>query len=227
MENRRPKDMPGNENPGKRVHKGSVSRRTVLRGVGLVVGSRWVGPVPAPAGEAAPAQTPDGPAVLSTAEYRTLEAFANRLIPSDANGPGAREAMAARFIDRALLGALADARPAYAEGLAGLDRYARSSGGAGFADLSEADQDALLAAIQNGESPDVGPGFFNTVRSHTIQGTFSDPFYGGNANFVGWDMIGYPGVRTAVPAEYQQTGVEHPPNHLSVYESPMFEPGED
>ena len=29
-----------------------------------------------------------------------------------------------------------------------------------------------------------------------MQGTFGDPYYGGNANFVGWDLIGYPGVRT-------------------------------
>ena len=34
------------------------------------------------------------------------------------------------------------------------------------------------------------------VRTHTLQGTFGDPYYGGNANFVGWDLIGYPGVRT-------------------------------
>ena len=42
------------------------------------------------------------------------------------------------------------------------------------------------------------------VRSHVIQGTFSDPFYGGNMNFVGWDLIGYPGVRTAVTENDQR-----------------------
>ena len=31
------------------------------------------------------------------------------------------------------------------------------------------------------------------VRTHTLQGTFGDPYYGGNANFVGWDLIGFPG----------------------------------
>jgi hypothetical protein len=44
-------------------------------------------------------------------------------------------------------------------------------------------------------------GFFNLIRTHTIQGTFSDPFYGGNANFVGWDLIGYPGARTTCRCE--------------------------
>ena len=43
--------------------------------------------------------------------------------------------------------------------------------------------------------------FFALVRTHTLQGTFSDPYYGGNVNFVGWDMVGYPGVRVAVTAD--------------------------
>ena len=44
--------------------------------------------------------------------------------------------------------------------------------------------------------------FFTLVRGHVMQGTFGDPVYGGNEGFVGWDLIGYPGVRTVVtPAE--------------------------
>ena len=37
-----------------------------------------------------------------------------------------------------------------------------------------------------------------------MQGTFGDPYYGGNANFVGWDLLGYPGIRTMVSAAEQQ-----------------------
>src|SRR5579871_2278857 len=44
---------------------------------------------------------------LTAAEADILEAFCARLIPTDANGPGAREARAAHYIDRALGGALA------------------------------------------------------------------------------------------------------------------------
>ena len=64
--------------------------------------------------------------------------------------------------------------------------------------------------------------FFAMVRSHTLQGTFGDPFYGGNANFVGWDLIGYPGVRTNVSAEEQRLGAKLAANHRSAYENPMF-----
>ena len=56
--------------------------------------------------------------------------------------------------------------------------------------------------------------FFTLVRTHTIQGTFGDPYYGGNANFVGWDLIGYPGVRLAVTADEQRLKTRAKPEHV-------------
>ena len=51
--------------------------------------------------------------------------------------------------------------------------------------------------------------FFNMVRTHTLQGTFGDPYYGGNANFVGWDLIGYPGIRSErAPSADQALGAK-------------------
>ena len=64
--------------------------------------------------------------------------------------------------------------------------------------------------------------FFALVRAHTLQGTLCDPFYGGNANFVGWDLIGYPGVRTLVTPDEQRLGADVPANHKSAYDSEMF-----
>ena len=60
------------------------------------------------------------------------------------------------------------------------------------------------------------------MLSHTVQGTFCDPFYGGNDNFVGWDMLGYPGVRTVVTADEQKMGITLKPNHKSAYDYAMF-----
>ena len=51
--------------------------------------------------------------------------------------------------------------------------------------------------------------FFAMMLNHTHQGTFGDPYYGGNANFVGWDLIQYPGVRTMVTAADQQALEKH------------------
>jgi hypothetical protein len=51
---------------------------------------------------------------------------------------------------------------------------------------------------------------------------FGDPYYGGNANFAGWDLIGYPGVRTNVTADDQRLGAKVAPNHRSAYDYDMF-----
>src|SRR5689334_22359828 len=66
----------------------------------------------------------ESPPTLTAGETATLEAIVARLIPSDANGPGALEAGAARYIDRALGDAFASLREVYAAGLAALNAYA-------------------------------------------------------------------------------------------------------
>jgi gluconate 2-dehydrogenase gamma chain len=149
---------------------------------------------------------------LTAAEADILEAVVARLIPTDANGPGATEARAARYIDRALGGALASSRQAYSAGLAALDRHARSSRGKAFTELPPADQDALLVEVENGTATGFTgnpAAFFSMVLNHTQQGTFGDPYYGGNASFVGWDLIAYPGIRTMVNAADQQQLEQH------------------
>lgn len=162
---------------------------------------------------------------LTAAEGETLEAITARLIPSDDLGPGAVEARAARYIDRALGGALASSLPAYREGLAAVDRFAERAAGGRFAEIPADAQDGVLRAIEHGSAtgfPGSSAGFFALVRSHTIQGTFSDPAYGGNEGFVGWELIGYPGVRTAVTPELQRMDVAPRARHLSAYDYPAF-----
>ena len=164
---------------------------------------------------------------LTAEEADLLDAVVARLIPADANGPGAREAHAAHYIDRALGGALAASRPAYASGLAALDRYSRSSRGKPFTELAPIDQDSVLIDVETGAATGFAGGaaaFFALVLTHTHQGTFGDPYYGGNANFVGWDLIGYPGIRTMVTAADQQKleRNELKPNHKSAYDYESF-----
>jgi gluconate 2-dehydrogenase gamma chain len=186
-------------------------------------------PSTSPAQSPAPAQSAIGRGQvlesLTAAEAEALEAITARLIPSDANGPGALEAQAMRYIDRALGGALASSHDAYRSGLAAVDAYARMLKGSSFATLSAADQDAVLRDMEgnvaSGFVPDAST-FFNLVRAHTIQGTFCDPYYGGNADFVGWDLIGYPGVRLAVSANEQRLDPGLTPTHRSAYEYAMF-----
>jgi len=164
---------------------------------------------------------------LTASEADLLEAIVARLIPTDANGPGATEARAAHYIDRALGGALASSRQAYTSGLAALDRYARSSRGKAFTELSTTDQDSVLIDVETGAATGFtgsSAAFFALVLNHTHQGTFGDPYYGGNANFIGWDLIGYPGIRTMVTAADQKSLEGHTlkANHKSAYDYESF-----
>jgi len=164
---------------------------------------------------------------LTATEADLLDAIAARLIPTDATGPGATEARAVHYIDRALGGALASSRQAYTAGLAALDRYSRSSRGKPFTELSATDQDAVLIDVETGAATGFtgsSAAFFALVLTHTQQGTFGDPYYGGNANFVGWDLIKYPGIRTMVSAAEQQQLEKHAlkPNHKSAYDYEPF-----
>jgi gluconate 2-dehydrogenase gamma chain len=165
---------------------------------------------------------------LNATESEILKAIVARIMPADENSPGSLEARADRYIDRALGGALASMRPLYAAGLAEVDAYAKSSKGASFAKLSPSDQDAVLADMQDNRAAGFTgqpSEFFALLRTHTIQGTFADPFYGGNANFVGWDLIGYPGARVVVSADVQRMDTKTTPNHKSAYEYGMFAKG--
>jgi gluconate 2-dehydrogenase gamma chain len=56
----------------------------------------------------------------------------------------------------------------------------------------------VLTAFESTSRP-----FFNRVRQLTLEGMFSDPFYGGNRDYRGWDLIRYPGPRLAVSAKEQ------------------------
>jgi gluconate 2-dehydrogenase gamma chain len=164
---------------------------------------------------------------LTATEADLLDAIVARLIPTDANGPGATEARAAHYIDRALGGALSSSRQAYTSGLAALDRYTRSSRGKPFTELSATDQDSVLIDVETGAATgftERSSVFFALVLNHTQQGTFGDPYYGGNANFVGWDLVGYPGIRTMVSAVDQQRleKKDLKPNHKSAYDYETF-----
>jgi gluconate 2-dehydrogenase gamma chain len=208
-----------------------LSRRELLKQVGVIAGVAAGVPraVRAQARAQALAAVGNTYITLTAAEAETLRAIVARIIPADENGPGALEARADRFIDRALAGALKNQRAAYRAGLAATDTYAQILKGAPFGKLPATDQDAVLSDLQANRATafEGGSGpFFNLVRTHTIQGTFSDPFYGGNDNFIGWDLIGYPGSRIAVGANLQRMDAKPAPSRKSAYDYGMFNKGE-
>lgn len=199
-------------------------RRRLLKGsAALAIGASSL-PVPL---RGLAAQTPPGaapvgspvsvaeyvPSALRTDEYAILKAAVDRLIPSDELGPGAAEIGVQVYIDRALGDRKAASLPAYQAGLKALDVAA---GSGGFVALSPVQQDELLKMTEAGKLPGGPEGFFAMLLQDTREGMFCDPIHGGNANFAGWDLMGYPGIKLVWSAQDQQINATPTPEHVSV-----------
>ncbi|MGH2549094.1 MAG: gluconate 2-dehydrogenase subunit 3 family protein, partial [Thermomicrobiales bacterium] len=104
---------------------------------------------PVPAVQATPVDLSTYVAVnLTGAEFTTLKAALDRIIPSDDLGPGANEMGVFVYIDRALGGRVAATLPTYQKGLAALDTAA---GAGGFSAIDADQQDAILTSAEIGE----------------------------------------------------------------------------
>ena len=231
-----------------------------------------------------PRSAPYSPRFFSDAQFATLEALCDRILPPDSD-PGAKDLGAARYIEQLLSafdgsevpflyaggptsdrnpypdpllgtpsatyppvnafatpipltsvqelywraelyggagaglpahveqqwgGTLRGLRDIYVEGLAIVDQVSIAQRGAPFTSLSTADQDAVLAAL---DQPHVFPAdpvrkatFLDHAIRHTIEGCFAAPEYGGNAGGAGWRMIGLEGDSQPLGyAIYQET----------------------
>src|SRR5690349_601212 len=142
---------------GPRMNDGGGQQRLsrgllIKRGGAMAVATAVGVPAALPAEVEAANLAADQLKALSAAEAATLEAVLERLIPSDATGPGAKEANVLRYIDWALAGELGAYKDAYLAGLAALDAYSQASQGAPFANLSPAQQDAVLTAMEAGKA---------------------------------------------------------------------------
>lgn len=172
-----------------------MNRRAWLRAA-VTAGTAWairdiaeVDEALAWAAEQATGRTPaarDAFKVLTPAQAAAFEAITARILPSVDGRPGAREAGAVYFIDRALSSFAAAEKKTYTDGLANLNQRAvrKAPGASGFVSLTPAQQDELLHDIE--QTP-----FFQAVRFATIVGTFALPSYGGNKDYIGWHVIGF------------------------------------
>jgi gluconate 2-dehydrogenase gamma chain len=138
-------------------------------------------------------------AFFNDADAGTVAAFAERLMPGAPNMPGARDADVLNYIDLALAGAYADQQDYYRRGLAQLNDYCQATYKQSFAQLDAAKQDAVITALEEGKATGftypTAQAFFNTMRTHTMEGMFADPVYGGNKDFAGWRLVGFPGAQ--------------------------------
>lgn len=134
-------------------------------------------------------------------EARVVSAACERIFPSDAAGPGAKEAGVVIYIDRQLAGPYGRDKYRYTKGpwVASVpehgyqakenprETYRAGIRGLGnFLELTAEQQDAKLREIEKSH-------FFQLLLEHTKEGMFCDPMHGGNAGMIGWQLIGFPG----------------------------------
>jgi gluconate 2-dehydrogenase gamma chain len=139
----------------------------------------------------------------------TVAAFAERLMPGAPGKPGATDAGVLNYIDLALAGAYSDLQDFYRRGLAQLDSYCRAHFKAPFHRLTAAQQDDVIRALEQGKQTGFSwpsaQAFFNTMRTHTMEGVFADPVYGGNKDFAGWRLVDFPGAQPLFTPEDMQS----------------------
>src|SRR4051794_38143373 len=175
-------------------------------------------PAPPPAAAPVPAPAPTAHqhgggaglgAFFNSDDAATVSAFAERLMPGAPGLPGARDADVLNYIDLALAGAYADQQDLYRRGLASLEAYCRKTYQAPFRRLTATQQDEVVTALEAGKASEFpwpsAAAFFNTLRTHTMEGMFADPIYGGNRNFAGWKLVGFPGAQLEFTAEDMQS----------------------
>ncbi|MFL6656927.1 MAG: gluconate 2-dehydrogenase subunit 3 family protein [Massilia sp.] len=176
-------------------------------------------------------------------EAAAVDAMTERLIPADANGPGARQAGVTRYIDRQLAGAWGAGERLYRagpwqqgqasqgyqlpftpaelfrNGLRGMAALVQQQHKTSFAHLSAEQQDAFLERLQHSVQDLEGvPGhvFFESLLAMSIEGFFSDPVYGGNQDMAAWKMIGFPGAYASFYDLVDQHGIAYTREPLSM-----------
>jgi len=168
------------------------SRRSFLLSTGGWLTSAWLGThwsaiaaAAHHAEELAAAPTPAGFQFFSPGEAADVGAIAAQIVPSGTT-PGAREAHAVYFTDRALSTFFAGWASDYRAGLMEFQSkfHAANPSAASFAAASSDEQIAFLKTVDH--TP-----FFETERTLTLLGMFTSPKYGGNYQGSGWKLMGF------------------------------------
>ena len=167
-----------------------VDRRSFLASTSAGMGTAWLMSLwPAIRETArlahAARQAKQGFAFFQPEEAADVEAMTAHIIPADET-PGAKEAGAVYFVDRALITFAKDQQDVYRQGLRQLtsDARRRRRSARRFSDLTPGEQLDVMRRIEKSE-------FFEQVRKHTVMGFLSNPEYGGNRNEIGWKLIGF------------------------------------
>jgi gluconate 2-dehydrogenase gamma chain len=176
-------------------------------------------------------------------EYEFVDAAVARIIPDDDLGPGAKEAGVANFINHQLAGPYGRGEDWYMQGpwhqgieqqgyqlrltpaqlyrtaIADIEGHVRQKYGKSFAALDPGSQDHIFEALDKGElelPSSHARKFFELLVQNAKEGFLADPIYGGNRDFAGWKLIGFPGPRYNYAEEIEQHGKKYDMPYVSI-----------
>ena len=153
----------------------TFSRRTALTALGAVAVWPYISDRAAAAFASIQA-TPAPPvlAFLTPAQYITLDALTETIIPADDQSPGARAVRVADYIDRLLAESDDQTQRAWTAGLALLDAESRRRFKVPYAQLTVPQATDLLTPLAKNEAAPTAPleQFFKTAKEATIRGYY-------------------------------------------------------
>jgi hypothetical protein len=154
----------------------TLSRRAAVKAIGAVAVWPYVSDRAAEAFAAIQAtQAPPKLAFLTAAQYTTLDALTETIIPTDDHSPGARNARVADYIDLLLSESDDPTQRAWTAGLALLDAESRRRFTVPYAQLTPPQATELLASLARNEGNPKAPldHFFTTTKDATIRGYYT------------------------------------------------------
>jgi hypothetical protein len=163
----------------------SLTRRQVLRSMAASAGALAVLPALSPADwaealairrqAASAASTGTLPHFFNDQQRQAVDILTDLIIPTDAHSPGARQAGVTEFIDYTLTGASEATQQIWRDGLAALDAKSRQSSSKPFAELTPAQQVAMLEEISGGEGKPETPleKLFVEAKEQTVLGFYT------------------------------------------------------
>jgi gluconate 2-dehydrogenase gamma chain len=217
-----------------------IERREALRYIGIAAVAasfpgfrQWAFACSHNTSDHSPSKTPKGPyqpLLFSAEQFRLVEHLADMIIPED-DGPGAKQAGVAEFIDfmlankvsvsaaydtrttEELLQMGSDAQEQFITGLAWINAHTKLEFGQMFLDCSADQQRSLLEELaykaKFKPTTEEGREFFQLLRDYTVVGYYTSK--------IGLESLGYPGLRVVWPA---MPGCSHPndPEHAHLRE---------
>ncbi len=212
------------------------SRRSVLAGLGAIGTAALTPP------RHAFARIDDRPFFFFTDdEARFLALICDTLIPED-EFPSASQAGVVDYIDLQMAGpygrgARLYMQPPFAEGTASqgyqLPLVPAQLIRQGLADLADRDDGALrrdaaarkaaLTQLSAGDPAALqghGSTFFDELWKLTNEGFFADPIHGGNADYAGWNMVGFPGAHAYYQSFVDKFNVPYPKPPMGINHKP-------